>query len=127
MAVFSSRTTPYRRHGRHFGRTVFAFTSISPLIIAGMSMDAGTHKRPDSARFVATFFVLAPLSCRLSSARKEYRVYRQLLDMIPDLEDTLKDPDADINYISEEVSFGHSVFAISVANLYRGRHRFKKG
>lgn len=58
ISVFSIRTTPYRRHGRHFGRTVFAFTSITPLIIAGMSMDAGTHKRPDSARFVAIQLML---------------------------------------------------------------------
>ncbi|KAH6893813.1 hypothetical protein BKA70DRAFT_1118743, partial [Coprinopsis sp. MPI-PUGE-AT-0042] len=86
---FRTRTTPYRRHGRHFGRTVFAFTSISPLIIAGMAMDAGTHKRPDSAR-----------------ARKEYRVYRQLLDMIPNLEESLKDPETDIDYISDEIQEG---------------------
>ncbi|KAH6908131.1 hypothetical protein BKA70DRAFT_1103857, partial [Coprinopsis sp. MPI-PUGE-AT-0042] len=87
-----SKATPFRRHGRHFGRTVFAFTNIRPLLIAGMSMDAGTHKRPDSAR-----------------ARKEYRVYQQLLDMIPGLEERLSDPEnpeTDLDFIADEIQEG---------------------
>ncbi|KAH6896464.1 hypothetical protein BKA70DRAFT_1116335, partial [Coprinopsis sp. MPI-PUGE-AT-0042] len=86
---FRSKATPFRRHGRHFGRTVFAFTSVHPLLIAGMAMDAGTHKRPDSAR-----------------ARKEYRVYRQLLDMVPGLEECLSDSTTDIGNISDEIQEG---------------------
>ncbi|KAH6880216.1 hypothetical protein BKA70DRAFT_1239012 [Coprinopsis sp. MPI-PUGE-AT-0042] len=83
------KATPFRRHGRHFGRTVFAFTNIHPLLIAGMTMDAGTHRRPDSAR-----------------ARKEYRVYRQLLDLVPNLEQLLNDPETDIDSISDQIQEG---------------------
>ncbi|KAH6870863.1 hypothetical protein BKA70DRAFT_1451663 [Coprinopsis sp. MPI-PUGE-AT-0042] len=54
-----------------------------------MSMDAGTHKRPDSAR-----------------ARKEFRVYRQLLNLIPGLEALLKEPDTDIPFICTEIQIG---------------------
>ena len=37
-------------------------------------------------------------------ARKEYRVYRELLDLIPQLEEILYTEGADIEYIAEEVS-----------------------
>ncbi|KAH6867553.1 hypothetical protein BKA70DRAFT_1380024 [Coprinopsis sp. MPI-PUGE-AT-0042] len=83
------RASAFRRHGRHFGRTVFAFTNLQPLIVSGMSMDAGTHKRPDSAR-----------------ARKEYRVYRQLLNIVPGLEELLKTAGTDIELICTEIQAG---------------------
>ncbi|KAH6867233.1 hypothetical protein BKA70DRAFT_1497334 [Coprinopsis sp. MPI-PUGE-AT-0042] len=88
-----AKASAFRRHGRHFGRTVFAFTNLQPLILSGMSMDAGTHKRPDSAR-------------RAGRVRKEYRVYRQLLNIIPGLEDLLKTPGTDIEFICTEIQAG---------------------
>ncbi|KAH6913749.1 hypothetical protein BKA70DRAFT_1095841 [Coprinopsis sp. MPI-PUGE-AT-0042] len=84
-----AKASAFRRHGRHFGRTVFAFTNLQPLIVSGMSMDAGTHKRPDSAR-----------------ARKEYRVYRQLLNIVPGLEELLKTAGTDIELICTEIQAG---------------------
>lgn len=40
----------------------------------------------------------------VSSARKEYRVYQELLDMIPMLEESLGDPKTNLEHISEGVS-----------------------
>lgn len=39
-----------------------------------------------------------------SRVQKAHRVYRQLLDMAPDLEELLKQPNADVSFICSEVS-----------------------
>ncbi|KAH6879663.1 hypothetical protein BKA70DRAFT_1239254 [Coprinopsis sp. MPI-PUGE-AT-0042] len=41
-----------------------------------------------------------------AQTRKEYRVYRQLLDMIPDLEELLSNLEIDIDYIADEIQEG---------------------
>ena len=49
----------------------------------------------------------------LFRTRKEYRVYRMLLQMIPDLEEQLHDPQCDLEAIANEVSMTFTVFYFS--------------
>lgn len=63
------------------------------------------------------------LSLRVTSSRKEYRVYRQLLDLIPDLEQMLSDPETDLDFISDQVSLPPHTCAMksSLTGLVRSR------
>ncbi|KAF6740839.1 hypothetical protein DFP72DRAFT_1033867 [Ephemerocybe angulata] len=61
---------PLIHHGRHFGRSIFAFANVHALILAGLAL-----KEND---IVET-----------KQERREARVYKKLLKMVPGLEDRL--------------------------------------
>ncbi|KAF6749078.1 hypothetical protein DFP72DRAFT_756639, partial [Ephemerocybe angulata] len=65
-----AHTDPLVHHGRHFGRSVFAFANIHALILLGLSME---EENPPETQ----------------QERRECRVYRSLLKMVPGLEDRL--------------------------------------
>ncbi|KAH6916530.1 hypothetical protein BKA70DRAFT_1419434 [Coprinopsis sp. MPI-PUGE-AT-0042] len=69
-------TDPLVHHGRHFGRTVYAFVNIYALIINGLVDDANEDEDeiPEEPQ-----------------ARWEVRVYQKLLKMIPSLHQRLMD------------------------------------
>ncbi|TEB25376.1 hypothetical protein FA13DRAFT_1637455, partial [Coprinellus micaceus] len=60
-------TDPLVHHGRHFGRSIYAFANIHALLIAGMGWNE--DEPPETQQ-----------------ERREMRVYRKLLKLIPDLE-----------------------------------------
>ncbi|KAJ2932986.1 hypothetical protein H1R20_g4135, partial [Candolleomyces eurysporus] len=64
-----AKSDPLVHHGRHFGRTVHAFANIHSLILAGLSIES---EGLESAQ-----------------QRREYRVYKKLLKMIPNFEERL--------------------------------------
>ncbi|RXW12519.1 hypothetical protein EST38_g13335 [Candolleomyces aberdarensis] len=64
-----TKTDPLVHHGRHFGRTVHAFANIHSLILAGLSVE-----QPD---------------LESTQQRREYRVFKKLLKMIPNFEERL--------------------------------------
>ncbi|KAJ3540193.1 hypothetical protein NMY22_g4405 [Coprinellus aureogranulatus] len=63
-------TDPLIHHGRHFGRSVYAFANIQALLLAGLSADEDCP--PDTLQ-----------------ERRELRVFRKILSMIPDFEERL--------------------------------------
>ncbi|RXW11823.1 hypothetical protein EST38_g14032 [Candolleomyces aberdarensis] len=64
-----TKSDPLVHHGRHFGRTVHVFANIHSLILAGLSIES---EGLESAQ-----------------QRREYRVYKKLLKMIPNFEERL--------------------------------------
>ncbi|TEB18341.1 hypothetical protein FA13DRAFT_1758706 [Coprinellus micaceus] len=58
-------TDPLIHHGRHFGRSVYAFANVHALLLAGSN-------EPHTSR-----------------ERRELRIFRQLLQLVPNLEDRL--------------------------------------
>ncbi|KAJ2911745.1 hypothetical protein MD484_g8668, partial [Candolleomyces efflorescens] len=74
-------TDPLVHHGRHFGRTVYAFANVHALILAGLSAEEQDHDAPPESRVV----------------RRDLRIYLKLLEMVPGLEEKL------MNASSEEV------------------------
>ncbi|KAJ3546955.1 hypothetical protein NMY22_g1848 [Coprinellus aureogranulatus] len=68
--TYSAQTDPLVHHGRHFGRTVFAFANMQALLLAGLAMDQ--DEPPETQQ-----------------ERREYRVFRKLLKMVPSLEERL--------------------------------------
>ncbi|KAH6905952.1 hypothetical protein BKA70DRAFT_1107191 [Coprinopsis sp. MPI-PUGE-AT-0042] len=62
-------------HGRHFGRSIFAFANVHSLISKGLTMEAAPSETSPSLQ-----------------ERREYRVWRLLCDLIPTLEETVMQP-----------------------------------
>ncbi|KAH6866101.1 hypothetical protein BKA70DRAFT_1244216, partial [Coprinopsis sp. MPI-PUGE-AT-0042] len=68
-----SPTDPLVHHGRHFGRSIYAFVNIYALIINGLAAEqADEDDIPDEPQ-----------------ARREVRVYQKLLKMVPSLHERL--------------------------------------
>ncbi|KAJ3540411.1 hypothetical protein NMY22_g4312 [Coprinellus aureogranulatus] len=67
---------PLVHHGRHFGRTVYAFSNMQALLLAGLSLDEDS----------------APST---QQERREYRVFRRLLKVVPGLQERLYAEDTD--------------------------------
>ncbi|TEB31483.1 hypothetical protein FA13DRAFT_1629042, partial [Coprinellus micaceus] len=69
---------PLVHHGRHFGRTVFAFSNMQALLLAGLVMDE--DQAPETQQ-----------------ERQEHRAFRCLLRLVPGLQERLglEDTDAD--------------------------------
>ncbi|KAJ3533220.1 hypothetical protein NMY22_g7421 [Coprinellus aureogranulatus] len=65
-----TQSDPLVHHGRHFGRTIFAFANLHSLLLSGLALD------PDEAP-------------ETQQERREHRVYRKLLKLVPGLEDRL--------------------------------------
>jgi len=85
-------TDPLVHHGRHFGRTVHALCNISTLMNNGMlrmgeladqSDDIFTHE------YVFNYSSERTLIVPCTRERREHRIFQQLLQMIPGLEDRL--------------------------------------
>ncbi|KAH6897814.1 hypothetical protein BKA70DRAFT_1116106 [Coprinopsis sp. MPI-PUGE-AT-0042] len=78
-------TDPLVHHGRHFGRTVYAFVNIYALIINGLvqETDEGEEEAPEEPHQTCSPF--------LARARREARVYQKLLRMVPSLHQRLLD------------------------------------
>ncbi|KAH6866110.1 hypothetical protein BKA70DRAFT_1241110, partial [Coprinopsis sp. MPI-PUGE-AT-0042] len=73
VAQQSSPTDPLVHHGRHFGRSIYAFVNIYALIINGLAAEqADEDDIPDEPQ-----------------ARREVRVYQKLLKMVPSLHERL--------------------------------------
>ncbi|KAH6876507.1 hypothetical protein BKA70DRAFT_1370095 [Coprinopsis sp. MPI-PUGE-AT-0042] len=70
----SALTDPLVHHGRHFGRTVYAFVNIYALIINGLVVEEDEDEAPDEPQ-----------------ARREIRVYQKLLKVTPSLHQRLMD------------------------------------
>ncbi|KAJ3534367.1 hypothetical protein NMY22_g6959 [Coprinellus aureogranulatus] len=64
------QTDPLVHHGRHFGRTVFAFANMHALLISGLGADEDSP--PETQQ-----------------EQRELRVFKKLLSMIPGFEDRL--------------------------------------
>ncbi|KAF6756910.1 hypothetical protein DFP72DRAFT_846283 [Ephemerocybe angulata] len=64
------QTDPLVHHGRHFGRTVFAFANIHALLVAGINADE--DKPPQTQQ-----------------ERRELRVFKKLIAMIPGFEERI--------------------------------------
>ncbi|KAJ3524297.1 hypothetical protein NMY22_g11059 [Coprinellus aureogranulatus] len=64
------QTDPLIHHGRHFGRTIYAFANVHALLLAGINQDDD-----------------APPTTQ--QERREIRIYHQLLRLVPNLEDRL--------------------------------------
>ncbi|KAH6888289.1 hypothetical protein BKA70DRAFT_1121574 [Coprinopsis sp. MPI-PUGE-AT-0042] len=70
-----SPTDPLVHHGRHFGRSVYAFVNIYALIVNGLAIEqAEEDDVPEEPQ-----------------ARREIRVYQKLLNMVPSLHQRLVD------------------------------------
>ncbi|TEB22657.1 hypothetical protein FA13DRAFT_1640940, partial [Coprinellus micaceus] len=63
-------TDPLIHHGRHFGRAIYAFANIQALILSGLGADEDSP--PETQH-----------------ERRELRVFKKLLAMVPDLEERL--------------------------------------
>ncbi|KAJ3510145.1 hypothetical protein NMY22_g16058 [Coprinellus aureogranulatus] len=70
------QTDPLVHHGRHFGRTVYAFANMHALLIAGLGADEDTP--PETQQ-----------------ERRELRVFKKLLAMIPGFEERLMTTDSE--------------------------------
>jgi hypothetical protein len=88
---FSRTSDPLVHHGRHFGCTVHAMCNVQALITNGiLQMAAETSEEylpsqcANSDRFDTNSFLIF-----LHRARKEYRIFRRLLGMVPHLEERL--------------------------------------
>ncbi|KAJ3531698.1 hypothetical protein NMY22_g8043 [Coprinellus aureogranulatus] len=66
----SLSTDPLVHHGRHFGRTVYAFANVHALLVAGLAADEDSP--PETQQ-----------------ERRELRVFRKLLALIPGFEEKL--------------------------------------
>ncbi|RXW20690.1 hypothetical protein EST38_g5171 [Candolleomyces aberdarensis] len=71
----AKRVDPLVHHGRHFGRTIFAFANVHALILAGLS---NSDEPPEAQQ-----------------TRRELRVFQKLLKLVPGLEDRLASPETD--------------------------------
>ncbi|KAJ3538827.1 hypothetical protein NMY22_g5004 [Coprinellus aureogranulatus] len=69
-------TDPLVHHGRHFGRSVYAFANMHALLVAGLSADEDSP--PETQQ-----------------ERRELRVYKKLLFMIPGFEERLMKTDSE--------------------------------
>ncbi|TEB33287.1 hypothetical protein FA13DRAFT_1577938, partial [Coprinellus micaceus] len=65
---------PLVHHGRHFGRTVFAFSNMQALLLAGLNMDE--DQAPTTQQSV-------------TPEHRESRVFRRLLKIVPGLQERL--------------------------------------
>ncbi|KAH6893897.1 hypothetical protein BKA70DRAFT_1118179 [Coprinopsis sp. MPI-PUGE-AT-0042] len=91
-----SPTDPLVHHGRHFGRSIYAFVNIYALIINGLAAEqADEDDIPDEPQ-----------------ARREVRVYQKLLKMVPSLHERLVEA-------SEEEVMAVSAMVRSGANSAR--------
>ncbi|KAJ3549152.1 hypothetical protein NMY22_g988 [Coprinellus aureogranulatus] len=80
-------TDPLIHHGRHFGRSVFAFANIHALIISGLSADEDSP--PETQQLSLNDGDLRRILTRSYRERRELRVFKKLLSMIPGFEDRL--------------------------------------
>ncbi|KAF8067037.1 hypothetical protein FPV67DRAFT_1417472 [Lyophyllum atratum] len=87
---------PLVHHGRHFGRTVHALCRVHTLLANGVQYEVDLHDNPDQN-----------FSLR---EQREYRVYRQLLQMVPGLEERLMMPasDDEVRHIADMIQKGSS-------------------
>jgi hypothetical protein len=103
----SCGTDPLVHYGRHFGRTVHALCTVSSLLNNGILRIGELVDKPDDAFtheyavFCFTFGTRSSLSPR---ERREHRIFRQLLGMIPGLEERLMEgSNEDITHIGDLV------------------------
>ncbi|KIM74367.1 hypothetical protein PILCRDRAFT_14512 [Piloderma croceum F 1598] len=88
-------TNPLIHHGRHFGRTVHALCSLGALLTNGL-LRMGEFADLAEAEFT-------------QEERQEHRVFQQLLELIPGLENRLMDgSDENILHIAELIQKGAS-------------------
>jgi len=88
-------TDPLIHHGRHFGRTVHALCTISALINNGVLRMGELAEQPDSIYS--------------KEEEQEHRVFQQLLQMIPGLEERLMEgSDENVLHIAELIQKGAS-------------------
>ena len=97
------QTDPLIHHGRHFGWSIYAFANIHALLLAGMGWNE--DEPPETQQYVpnapSSHLLTPPHFCR---ERREMRVYRKLLKLIPDLEERI-------------MSIGSQEELMSIANM----------
>lgn len=102
-------TDPLVHHGRHFGRTVHALCSVNSLLTNGILRMGELVDQPENVfthEYVLvckTWLIMTfAITCR---ERKEHRVFDQLLQMVPGLEDRLLNgSDEEVGRVAELVS-----------------------
>jgi len=88
-------TDPLVHHGRHFGRTVHVMCSVNALINNGILRMGELRDQPEE-----TF---------THEERREHRVFQQLLQIIPGLEDRIMEgSDEEVTHIAELIQKGAS-------------------
>jgi hypothetical protein len=112
MILARSRTDPLIGHGRHFGRTIHAFCNIHSLLVSGITWMADSYEEPDesfTAEFVhpSSYSIVFIIDSAINSERREQRVFKSLLGLVPGLEAWLMGEttsEQDIRHIADLVS-----------------------
>jgi hypothetical protein len=92
-----SGTNPFVHHGRHFGRTIHALCNVQALLTNGILRMGELADQPDESftiEYVARSHYNV-ISDYWSRERREHRVFRLLLHMIPGLEDRIMEGSED--------------------------------
>jgi hypothetical protein len=107
----SCGTDPLIHYGRHFGRTVHALCTVSSILNNGILRMGELQDQPEETFTLESVFVLFILidimliNQSVMRERREHRIFKQLLMMIPGLEERLLDgSDETIMHIGELVS-----------------------
>ncbi|TEB29041.1 hypothetical protein FA13DRAFT_1632636, partial [Coprinellus micaceus] len=82
-------TDPLIHHGRHFGRSVYAFANVHALLLAGINADEDVAPETQQYIFIFIFPTAGSNEPHTSRERRELRIFRQLLRLVPNLEDRL--------------------------------------
>jgi hypothetical protein len=111
-SLFRSTTDPLIHQGRHFGRTVHAFSAVHALLTNGVLRMGERADDPDEAftyeQVVSDTYSHYDLCCQNCRERREHRVFERLLQTIPGLEARLMDgSDEEIMHVAELVSNFH--------------------
>lgn len=124
-------TDPLVHHGRHFGRTVHALCRVHTLLTNGLLREVERAEEPEESftpeyvTFATAFLLILVESLYIFRERREYKVYRQLLQMVPGLEERLvSGSDEEVTHIGDLVCIALTVF-LSVS--FQIPCRFKKG
>lgn len=103
----SGTTDPLVHHGRHFGRTVHALCNVSSLLNNGILRMGELSERSEDT--FSHEYTLSPHICMKNSfiptrERREHRIFKHLLRMVPGLEDrVMEGSDEDFVHIAELV------------------------
>ncbi|KIM72920.1 hypothetical protein PILCRDRAFT_81530, partial [Piloderma croceum F 1598] len=88
-------TDPLVHHGRHFGQTVHALCTVNSLLINGILRMGELRDQPEET------FTL--------EERREHRLFQQLLQIVPGLEDRIMEgSDEELSHIAELIQKGAS-------------------
>lgn len=105
--MISCGTDPLTHHGRHFGRTIHAFCTISALVNNGVLRLRELAEKPEE-QFTNQYVMASTHSLLLTTVdreQREQRVFNLLTQMVPGIEGRLVEgSDGDVAHIAELVS-----------------------